>query len=83
MKRLLLLNIVLLLLAGKILAQHGNSIDTKTALAKRYEQEGELEKAKQLYNEILEEQQWNFEIVTSLSSIEAIYSNAFLLLKAE
>lgn len=58
-----------MLIRPDVSAQNELLINNKISLAKRYEQSGDLEKAKKIYNDIIKEQPWNFEIVKSLNDI--------------
>lgn len=73
-----------MLIRPDVSAQNELLINNKISLAKRYEQSGDLEKAKKIYNDIIKEQPWNFEIVKSLNDIFLKlkeYDNSILLIE--
>lgn len=84
MRNFLSINILLLIFAANICAQSDEILNSKITLAKRYEQAGEFEKAKQIYHSVLQEQPWNFELVKSLNEIFLKlkeYDNSIILLE--
>lgn len=84
MKNFLSINILLIIFAANICAQSDDILNSKITLAKRYEQAGELEKAKQIYHSVIQEQPWNFELVKSLNEIFLKlkeYDNSIILLE--
>ena len=83
MRKILLINILLLVFSVIASAQN-DLLESKINLAKRYEQAGELEKAKQIYHSVIQEQPWNFELMKSLNEIFIKlkeYDNSIILLE--